>query len=362
MKDLQIAVVGAGLIGKAHIRTVLAQPGCQLLAIADPSDMAVELAEQCDVAHFKSIEALLAARSPDGIILATPNHLHVSQASLCLETGVPTLLEKPVATTCAEAEVLAEVVSRTGIPLLVGHHRAHGDIMSRACDVISSGQLGRLVSIMGSAQFSKPAGYFHEAPWRMRAGGGPILINMIHEIHNLRMLMGEITEVQAFSSQAARDFPVEDTVSMNFRFASGALGTFMLSDTAASTHSWEQTSGENPAYARYPEDDCYLIAGTRGSLSIPTMRIRRVSSGQEASWWQPLATEVVSVEEVDPLARQLAHFLDVVRHLAMPLVSVTDGLNNLRVIEAILEAADTGLPVRPDQTVKTCCPDSSSGC
>ena len=142
MKELKIAVVGAGLIGRAHIRTVSAQPGCQLLAIVDPSDSAGELAEQYEVPHFESIEALLAALLPDGIILATPNQLHVSQASLCLNAGVPTLLEKPVATTYAEGALLAEEVCRTGIPLLVGHHRAHGEIMSRACDVIASGQLG----------------------------------------------------------------------------------------------------------------------------------------------------------------------------------------------------------------------------
>ncbi len=348
MRVLKIAVAGAGLIGKAHIRTVLASSECELMAIADPSDSAGDLAEKHGVPHFVSIEALLACQTPDGIILATPNQLHVSQASLCLNAGVPTLLEKPVATTHAEGVVLLNEVERTGTALLVGHHRAHGEIMSRACDVIASGQLGSLVAIMGSAQFHKPADYFLEAPWRTRIGGGPILINMIHEVHNLRMLMGEIAEVQAFSSRAMRQFPVEDTVTMNFRFASGALGTFVLSDTAASTHSWEQTSGENPAYACYPDNDCYFVSGTRGSLDIPTMRIRSCGSGQEASWWEPLEADIVAVDKVDPLERQLVHFLDIVRGVSGPRVSVVDGLNNLLIVEAISRAADSGLPVMLD--------------
>ncbi len=352
MKELKIAVAGAGLVGKAHIRTIAANSACELMAIADPSESAGELAEQHGVPHFDSIEALLAWQRPDGIILATPNQLHVSQASLCLNAGVATLLEKPVATTYAEGAVLLDEVRGTGTALLVGHHRAHGEIMARACDVIASGQLGPMVSIMGSAQFHKPADYFRSAPWRTRPGGGPILINMIHEVHNLRMLMGEITEVQAFGSRAVRQFPVEDTVTMNFRFASGALGAFMLSDTAASTHSWEQTSGENPAYASYPENDCYFVSGTRGSLSIPTMRIKRCGSKAEASWWEPLDADIVSVEKVDPLVRQLAHFLDVVRGVTGPKVSVVDGLNNLRVVEAISRAAECGVPVKVDY-VKT---------
>ena len=102
---------------------------------------------------------------------------------------------------------------------------------------------------------------------RDRVGAGPILLNMIHEVHNLRTLCGDIVAVQAFSSNAIRGFPIEDTVAINFRFASGALGTFMLSDTAACPRSWEQTSQENKAYSSYDDEDCYVITGTFGSVS-----------------------------------------------------------------------------------------------
>ena len=203
---------------------------------------------------------------------------------------------------------------------------------------------GRLVAVTGSAMFYKPDGYFDEAPWRREAGGGPILINLIHEIGNLRSLCGEIVAVQAFTSNATRKHAVEDTAAIALRFASGALGTFLLSDTAASDRSWEHTSGEDPRYAKAhtDEDDCYLVAGTFGSLAIPTMRLQRYPTAADQSWHKALEKSVIALEAVDPLARQIAHFADVIRGTATPLVSARDGLQNLRVVDAIVEAAKSG--------------------
>jgi predicted dehydrogenase len=144
------------------------------------------------------------------------------------------------------------------------------------------------------------------------------------------------------ASNKTRGFPVEDTVTINLRFANGALGTFLLSDTAASARSWEQTSQENKTYPTYADEDCYVVMGTRGSLAIPTMRIKRYEHDEDRSWWKPFKAEVATVERADPLAAQLAHFCAVVRGQAQPLVSVRDGLQNLRVTEAITEATRTG--------------------
>jgi predicted dehydrogenase len=156
------------------------------------------------------------------------------------------------------------------------------------------------------------------------------------------MLCGDIVAVQAFASNATRGFAVEDTVAINLRFANGALGTFMLSDTAASARSWEQTSQENKAYTTYPDEDCYVIAGTSGSLSVPTMRLKTYGRAEDRSWWKPFDERVVAITRDDPLANQIAHFVRVVRGEAEPVVSARDGLQNLRITEAIAKAAQTG--------------------
>ena len=333
-RKTRIAVAGAGYIGRAHIDALRASATCQLSAIVDPSPAAN--------ATFASIDELLDKDRPDGIVLATPNHLHVPQALQCIRASVPILVEKPIATTVAEAEKLVEAAGT----VLVGHHRAHSPIMAKAKQVVDSGALGRIVAVMGSAVFYKPERYFAEGAWRKEPGGGPILINMIHEVHSLRMLCGEIAAVQAIASHAVRGFPVEDTVAISLQFVSGALGSFLLSDTAACARSWEQTSQENRAYPSYGDEDCYVIAGTNGSLSVPTMRLKTYPSAAERSWWKPFDTSKVEMKREDPIARQMEHFGAVVRGEAQPLVSARDGLANLRVTVAIAQAAQSGATVR----------------
>jgi len=346
LQKLKIAVAGAGLIGRTHIQLVQASADCELAAIVDPADQARELAADAGVAQFKTLAELFAAKRPDGVILATPNHLHVEQSLECIEAGVAALIEKPVAHSVEEGLKLCRAAETSGARLLVGHHRAHSPILAQARRIVLDDTLGELVAITGSAMFYKPDDYFDAAPWRRQAGGGPVLINMIHEIGNLRYLAGEIVEVQAMASNARRRFPVEDTVAVNLRFANGALGTFMLSDTAASARSWEQTSQENKSYSTYPDEDCYVIAGTDGSLAVPTMRLKRFLRKDDRSWWKPFDCSVVDLQRADPLEAQLQHFCALIRGEAQPVVSVRDGLQNLRVTEAISEAARTGAIVQ----------------
>ena len=347
MKTVRIAVVGAGLIGHRHIEEIKKSKACQLASIVDPCPPAMfaKTVLGAGVSVYESIAEMLAADRPDGIVLATPNQLHADQGMECIRAGIPTLVEKPIAHTLSAGIRLCEAAEAAKVKILVGHHRLHSPILRQATKVTQSGLLGRIVGVMGSAVFYKPdsEGYY-DGPnaWRREPGGGPILINLIHEIGNLRALVGEIVAVQAFSSNATRGFKVEDTVDINLKFENGALGSFLLSDTAGCAKSWEQTSQENKDYPTYPNEDCYTIVGSFGSLSIPTMRLKYYSKAEDRSWYKPFECRVLEVQRKDPLAEQIEHFASVIRGECEPLVSARDGLQNLRVVDAVLEAAATG--------------------
>ena len=340
MAQLRLAVAGAGVIGRDHIKCIQDFDGCELIALADPAPAAADKARQAGVPLYRNLADLLKAERPDGVVLATPNNLHVEDTLQCVAAGVAVLVEKPISDSLEDAQRLVVEVEKSKVPVLVGHHRRHSAILEQARGVIESGALGKIVAVTASATFVKPDSYFEVAPWRAQKGAGPILINLIHEVDNLRALVGEIVEVQAFASSATRGFEVEDTAAINLRFASGALGTFMLSDCAAGPRSWEQTSGENADYDHFSDENCYFIAGTNGSLSVPTMKLLTYSG--EPSWMRPLTRQQLARHRAKPLLKQTAHFCKVIRGEEAPRCSVRDATRTLQVALAVAQAAKSG--------------------
>jgi predicted dehydrogenase len=341
MSKTQIAILGAGTIGRTHIDRIVRSNNLQLAGIADPTDAGKALAQSLNVPWFADHIALLETIQPQGAVVATPNALHIAQALDCLARGVPALVEKPVADTVAEAQVLVDAQARTGVPVLVGHHRRYNPINRRARDIVQAGKLGQIVAAHVMALFLKPEPYFDVA-WRRNQGGGPILINLIHEIDMLRFLCGEICSVQAMGSNAVRGFAVEDTAAAVLRFENGALGTVLLSDTATSAWHWDMSAGEQAQYPRQATQS-HFLSGTHGSLSLPDLAYWSYKG--ERSWHAEISKEQTLVHHVDPYTAQLQHFAAVIAGTETPLCSALDGLRTLQATLAVSEAAASGQAV-----------------
>ncbi len=339
---VKLAVMGAGLIGKRHIEHVLAQSDAELTAIVDPSPAAKTLAEEKGASWFPSFVAMMEQVRPEGVIVATPNQLHVDNGLKCIAAGVPALVEKPLADNVVSATRLVEAAEAAGVHLLTGHHRRHNPLIQQAKRAIDEGRLGQLVAVHGMCWFYKPDDYF-DVEWRRRKGAGPIFLNLIHDIDNLRYLCGDVVAVQAQETNALRGHDVEDAAVISLRFASGVLGTVNVSDAVVAPWSWELTSGENPAYP-HTQETCYQIGGTRGSLTVPYLDLWR--NRTKPSWWEPIERERLPVVAEDPLGLQVRQFCRVIRGHEQPLVSGREGLETLKVVAAVKEAAATGRTVR----------------
>ncbi len=339
MSKTSIALFGAGQIGRTHIDRITRSANLALAGIADPTDAGKALAQSLNVPWFAESAALLEVVKPQGVVVATPNALHIAQAVQCLEHGVAALVEKPVADTVAEAQLLVDAQARTGVPVLVGHHRRYNPINRRAHQIVQSGKLGQLVTAHVMATFFKPQSYFDAAPWRTAVGGGPILINLIHEIDMLRFICGEIVDVLALSSNAVRGYAVEDTAAAVLRFANGALGTVVLSDTATSPWCWDLCAGEQSQYPRQNVQS-HFLSGTQGSVSLPDLALWHYPGDRH--WHHEIMREQSSMHEIDVYAQQLRHFRAVTEKREQALCSALDGWRTLQATQALLQAAHTG--------------------
>lgn len=342
---VRLALVGYGLVGRRHADAIVRCPGVGIAAVIEPSPEGRALAAEQGHPVFPDLAAFLADADPaDGVILATPNALHAEQALACIARGLPVLVEKPITTRAADAADVVARAKQAGVPLLVGHHRRHNPLVHKAKALIEEGEIGTVRAVQAMCWFYKPDDYFDVAEWRRKPGAGPIAVNLVHDIDLIRYLCGEILTVRAVASPSARGFENEDVASAVLELQNGAIGTITVSDSIVAPWSWELTSREYPVYPPTAEN-CYLIGGSHGSLSVPDLKVWHYAGG-ERNWWSPISSTTRRRDATDPLVNQIENFAGVILGNAVPLVTGEEGMRTLRVIEALQEAARTGECVR----------------
>ena len=259
--------------------------------------------------------------------------------------GVHVLMEKPIAETLASGGRLCEAVEQAGVRMAIGYHRRFDPAVEAARNIVRSGEIGSLLAVSVTWAVRKPEAYF-ESEWRRKPGGGPVLINLIHDIDSLRYICGEIASVYAETSHAGRGFEVEDTAAILIRFSNGALATVTASDTTPSPWGWEAATGENPSVAASGEN-CYRFLGTNGSLDFPRLEIWRHDGTGLGIWERPLRRDARPLSVRSALVAQLRHFCRVVAEDETPRVDGADGLATLAAAVAVLESGRRGIPVVP---------------
>jgi predicted dehydrogenase len=339
MKTITIGVIGAGLIGRKHLAKLAGRDDYNVVGIADVNVDRVA-AEHPKMRVFADYRQLLDEARPEAVIIASPNQLHAETGIECARRGVDILIEKPVTDTVETASALIAEVRKGGIKSLVGHHRRHHLQVKTLKALLAEGRIGDIVGVSAIWATHKPADYFETAPWRSQAGGGPILINLIHEIDFLRFTIGEIVAVEAIASKRQRGFAVEDTAAALIEFANGALGTFFISDSAVSPWTMEQGLGESPEFP-FSGQSSYRLMGRRGSLEFPNL-VQWAQAGGAQDWNQPIQAQHIHATTIDPYVAQLDHFRDVICDKAPSLQPVEDGARSLIATLAIAEAAAGG--------------------
>jgi predicted dehydrogenase len=337
-----IAIIGAGVIGRKHIGRIADHPDFQLVGIAEPLRDAAAAAFPGVPVHADA-EEMLDRVKPDAVLVASPNHLHLAHGMACARRGIPFILEKPVTDSVESAAELVAEVRRNGVPTLVGHHRRHHPPVAETRRLLREGAIGTVVGVSGVWATMKPAPYFDAGPWRKGKSGGPVLINLIHEIDCLRFCLGEIARLSAITSNRQRGFEVEDTAAVTMTFASGAVGTFLASDTAVSPWTMEQGLGEVPEFP-FSGQSGYRFLGTEGALEAPVLKLWR-QTDPVPTWHHPITAQALSGGMADPYHVQLTHFRDVMRGATPSIQTVADGARTLVATLAVREASARGATI-----------------
>lgn len=345
MGNVKLAVLGLNQ-GAKIARDAVAHAEVDLVAVAGVGDQAEVVAAELGVKRYEDYSLLLKQEDLDAVAIALPNGLHEEAVEKSLAAGIRNiLLEKPLANTIEEAEHIIAMCKEAGATLLIGHHRRNSPRYVFLKKLVASGRLGKIVGLQSSFAIAKPHAYFN-VEWRVKKGGGPLLINAIHDFDDLNYVTGmKPVRVYAAARNDIRGNEVEDAVSVIVEYEGGATATYFISDGVPGPWSYDLAAEENLNYGLCADENSLRIFGTEGSFGFPHMDLYYYNK-DHYGWNEPLVKEHFDLEINDPMAAELDHFVDLCKgRETVPRCTGENALDTLRVIIGILKSAETRQPV-----------------
>jgi predicted dehydrogenase len=326
---MKILIAGFGSIGRRHLRNLLALGERDLLLLRSnhstlPDDEIAGFPVETDLA------AALAHR-PDAVVIANPTALHLDVAIPAAEAGCTILIEKPVAHSLERMDEIRAAVARGGARVLVGFQFRFHPTLRRAAELLAQGAIGTPLS--ARAHWGEYLPNWH--PWEdYRQGyaaradlGGGVILTLCHPFDYLRMLLGDISSLWAFASNAGLGLPVEDSAEIGLCFASNVLGSVHLD------------------YLQQPGTHTLEIVGTAGTLrwnnTDASLAIYRPATGD----WQ-IELPPDGFERNWLFMDEMRNFLAIACGQAQPLCTLEDGICALQTALLARESAESGLVQR----------------
>jgi predicted dehydrogenase len=313
---VRLAVLGLGSAGSRHARNLRAL-GHDVVAF-DPSRREAP----AGVAQVESeLEAIRAAAA---VVVASPNALHAAQAIAALDEGRHVLVEKPLATTVEDAVAVERAAARNGLVCGVAMNlRFHGALETLKA-ILAAGRLGR--PLLAEVVFGydlrrwRPDSDYRESYSARADLGGGVLFDAVHELDYLLWLLGPVASVSGEIDRVSTlEIDVEDLALALLRFRSGTLGTVSLNFF-------------EPAYRR----GCVLVgtdAVARWEWGSDAVEVRDGEGGVDSLPAGDLAETYSDV---------VRDFVEAIESRGTPRTTCVEGVEAVRVAEAIKRSAATG--------------------
>lgn len=304
---IRVGVIGVGAMGKHHARIYSQMDDVELVGVADTdAKTAMEIALKYETEPFNEPEKLL-KNDLDAVSIAVPTSRHKDVALKVASYGVHMLIEKPIAESLESADAIIEAARREDIKLLIGHVERFNSVVLKLKEVISSGELGEILSISCR----------RVGPYPPRIKDVGIIIDLaVHDIDVISYLYGK--RAMSVYTIAGNSFHIKEdhaSILLNYdKEKSGIVETNWL--TPHKVRKLTVTGTKGVAYADYLEQ----------SLEI----------------WKEEGREEVSIEKREPLKNELEHFLDAVVKDEKPSPSGEEGKYALYVALSAIKSYESG--------------------
>lgn len=320
---LRVAVVGLGGIGRNHARCYAENKNAQLVALCDIDPERVEpVARQYAVPAYATVDALLQSEELDAVSVATAGpenggH-HYEPTMALLAAGKHVLVEKPISNDIVQAREMVAQAERNDVLLGVNLNHRFTPAAERANRLQRDGELGDVLFVNMGLWINNPN---ESSPWFHLRALHP------HSIDVMRYFGGPIQQVQAFV-HAAPGRQIWSNVSMNVRFASGAIG---------------HLSGSYDASSHHPIERCE-VAGSRGRFVIHNVLERLEffprQSPEKLVFDNPIMGGMQGFSQT--FANRIDRFVQQVAEGGPLDASGADGLAAQEVIEAAIRSFENG--------------------
>jgi len=322
---LRTAVVGYGYWGPNLVRNVMERPELEFAGLCelDPERAATFLARYHGHPVYSSLDEILVDDSIDAVVVATPPRTHHGIVAAALEAGKHVLVEKPLATTSADALHLIELAAAHGCTLMPGHTFVYSPPVNKVKDLITAGVLGEVYFVTSS---------------RMNLGkyqaDGVICDLAPHDLSILLYWLNEpVVEVAATGRSIFRD-GVHETAFITLTFAGGANANIQIS-WLAPRKVREMTVVGSHRMVQYDDtasDEAVRIFDRGMEFSTPK------TFGEYQLTYRSGDIVVPRLEAAEPLSLELADFAHAIRTGSEPRSNAQLGLEIVTVMEAAEES------------------------
>jgi predicted dehydrogenase len=311
---LDVAVVGAGVMGANHVRILRQLPDVRIKYVADrDGERASALAQSVGAASVQDVQDVIGR--VDAAIVAVPTELHADVTSRLLEGGAHVLVEKPMASNVAEAERMLTSAASAQRVLQVGHVERFNPAVL---------ELDNLVRDLVHLNFARIS------PFSGRTPDGVIVDLMIHDLDlACALAKSEVERVHAVATRTRSQ--TEDLASALLEFANGITASLIASRI-----------GQNKirTVSLTQRDNYVHLDLLRQDVTVSRVEHAEFLSDEGMRYRQAGVVEVPFLEHRgEPLFLELQHFVECARTGQQPRVSGEDGLRTLQLAQRVLAAS-----------------------